>query len=548
MGTGSVALTMTRRRGLLCALLSLVVGLSLLPDPARAAATPHVIVAVADTGVNPYHEAYYRPQNTAHPCTWVAGFDDCSIPALHLSIGKHDNVFQALHADRELWESVVEGQWYWIPKTNIIGAVCDRAWSDAQQPDAGSTCIYDNHGHGTGITSSVLSESPDALLLVHEGGTDAASMWTAPVVADIRTHSWDGSPPLPLHATDPVAPGDDACADELEPETLYFVSAGNNTPMPTIADCYKSAPRFQIVGGGFPGKGHVQSGTTYDFASWFCRPTAAHDGTKGFARNYCGTSFSAPTVAGTAAAALLRIRQQDGYTGRSTAQKVSSSVTQQQFLDALRNGATYTPQAKYHNPTDLLDAGGWYPLPEQAPWLVWGYGWIDSTVTNAVVACALGGNCPGQPAAAEQYNQIRQEARAATRRDLAPTAVPANDAGSGRDAGELRRTAVSVEPRMIYAARMDAYGYSGDNLDRYLFTARAGQQFYIAVDVPLVCWTLRNPSGRYLGGQCLTEPTALAPTTAPEDGRYVLDVVPILPAPVDYRFSIGLDAPPAALQ
>ena len=545
MGSGFVARTTTRRRVLLCALLALVVGSTLLPQAARASATPNVVVAVADTGVNPYHEMYYRPQNTEHPCTWVAGFDDCSIPALNLSIGRHDNVTQALHADREVWDSVVEGQWYWIPKTNIIGAVCDRAWSDAQQPDAGATCIYDDHGPGTATTSSVLSESPEALLLVHEGGADAGSMWTAPVVPDIRTHAWGDAAPLPLHAADPVAPGDDACGDELEPETLYFVSAGNSAPMPAIADCYKSAPRFQIVGGAFPGKGHAQSWTTYDFASWFCRPTAAHDSTSGLPKTSCGTSFSAPTAAGTAAAALLRLRQHDSYTGRSTAKVVSTSVTQEEFVEALRNAASYTPGAKFPVPTAMVDSGGWYPLPEQAPWLVWGYGWLDSTLTGAVVDCALGRSCPGKTDDAEQYNRTRQEARAAARRDVAP-ALPEDDAGSGRDAGELRRTAVRIEPRGIHAGRMNAYGFSGDTLDRYLFNARAGQRFYVAVDVPLVCWALRKPNGRYLGGQCVTDPTAVEPTTAPVDGRYVLDLMPAVPARVDYRFSIGLDSPAAA--
>jgi hypothetical protein len=125
--------------------------------------------------------------------------------------------------------------------------------------------------------------------------------------------------------------------------------------------------------------------------------------------------------------------------------------------------------------------------------------------------------------------------------------MPANDAGSGRDAGELRRSAVAIGTGRIYDARMNAYGFSGDNLDRYLFNARAGQRLYIAMDVPLACWALRKPNGQYLGGQCLTDPTAAAPTTVPLDGRYVLDVMPVVPAPFDYRFSIGLDAPAARL-
>src|SRR5687767_1640875 len=240
MGAGWVARTTTRRRGLLCALLALVIGGTLLPQAARAAASPHVVVAVADTGVNPYHEVYYRPENTAHPCTWVAGFDDCSIPALHLSIGRHEDVTQALHADREVWASVVPGQWYWIPKTNIIGAVCDQPHSSktdaAGQPAV--TCILDEDGHGTSTTSSVLSEAPDALLLVHEGDAGAEDLATAPVLPDIQSHSWSLPVPLPSHAAHPFVPGtNDMCNQWHDSETLYFVAAGNEAPFPTLADC-----------------------------------------------------------------------------------------------------------------------------------------------------------------------------------------------------------------------------------------------------------------------------------------------------------------------
>src|SRR5689334_6520634 len=82
--------------------------------PVAATARPSVVVALADTGVNPYHDAFYRPQNTAHPCTWVVGFKDCSIPALRLSVGRDLSFDAAMAADKAAWASVKPHQWYWI--------------------------------------------------------------------------------------------------------------------------------------------------------------------------------------------------------------------------------------------------------------------------------------------------------------------------------------------------------------------------------------------------------------------------------------------------
>ena len=64
-------------------------------DRAGSAARPTVVVAVADSGVNPYHRAFYRPGNTEHPCTYVTGFTNCSLRALELSVGKYDDPAKA---------------------------------------------------------------------------------------------------------------------------------------------------------------------------------------------------------------------------------------------------------------------------------------------------------------------------------------------------------------------------------------------------------------------------------------------------------------------
>jgi hypothetical protein len=457
---------MSMSRKALWLLVALLMMAMAAPAGALDTPNPQVVVAVADTGVNPYHEVYYRPQNTAHPCTWVVGFDDCSIPALPLSVGQYADQAAALAADADLWASVQPHQWYWIPRTNIIGAVCDVP------ADASEVCILDDLGHGTGTTSSVISEEPDALLLVHDGNGAATNLASAPVLPDIQSHSWGPvlGAPLPLHVVEPVVPGHPHFCGRRpwDAETVFFLAAGNETPNPALLDCDRVFTYAQVIGGAYPGTVDWGSRSTYDFASWMCRPTARFDHVSALG-NQCGTSFSAPTAAGAAAAALLEIRRQDGYTGRSTADHVSTSVTREGFIEALRAGATYTPESKYPNrPAGLYDV----PLPQQAPYLFWGYGWLDSTVSDEVVACALGQLCAAKSAEAQEYNARRQDLRAATTEDALPS-EPQDDAGSGRDAGPTRRTSVAIEPGLEYSGRLDSYVTSGDETDLYPTSANA---------------------------------------------------------------------------
>ena len=375
----------------------------------------HVVVAVADMGVNPYHEMYYRPGNTAHPCTWVEGFDDCSIPALELSIGEYDSVEQALAADRAVWASIQEHQWYWIPRTNIIGAVCQaRATPEPLLVAPGAECIFDEDGHGTQTTSSVLSEAPDALLLVHESPSSSAlDLATAPVVPDIQSHSWGAAAPLPVHLVTPVV--DEVLGKKIvdrkpfDPETILFNAAGNFAPFPAVIDASKVDPDIQVVGGGYPGFWTPNSWSTYDFASWYCRPTAAPFSIREYTSE-CGTSFAAPTAAGTAAAALREIRRREGTNMRSTPLMVSETVSREKFIQALRAGATYDPEpGRFPNRPQPGDQ----PLVDGAEHLSWGYGWLDRTRVAAIVACAMDDVCPAKSAAAQQYNESRQQARAA---------------------------------------------------------------------------------------------------------------------------------------
>ena len=479
---------------------------------------PTVVVALADTGVNPYHQVFYRPQLTRHPCTWLPGFTDCSIPALELSIGKYKTYEQAYEADRDIWEGVEPHQWYWIPRTNIIGAVCDvtRGGSAAA---ADPTCILDDDGHGTATASSVLSEAPDALLLISDSKSTAPDLKTAPVEPDVRSHSWAPAAPIPLQAADPT-PGDETLCEPLyAPQTVYFIAAGNEAPWPTMLDCDRQNIDIQVVGGSYPGSWNYNSWSGYDFASWYCRPAALHASINDEDRK-CGTSLSAPTAAGAAADAMLRIRRHDRFAGRSTPEKVSTSVTRDEFILALRNAATYHPQAKYPVPsatscvnTYVTCFTGWAPMAPGTEHVHWGYGWLDSTVTSAIVDCALRRSCPPKSAEATEWNERRQELRTTPWNDvIAP--FPQDDAGSQHDAGHTRRTAVPIVPDKEYTGHLEPYGVSGDLDDWYSFRAVAGQEISVtsysyvhqsasAADLSGVagCWTVYDAAGKIVGNE-----------------------------------------------
>lgn len=371
---------------------------------------PRVVVGVSDSGINPYHEIYYRPQATAHPCTYVGGYTDCSIPALNLSVGPEFGSYAArLELDRAVWSTVKPMTWYWIPQTPFIAVHCPTPYQ-GDVTTTGTTysnavCILDDtQTHGTQTTSSVLTEAPEALLVFNEG-SGSAYLADSPVAIDIESNSWGSLGPLYGGLVNGPT-GQQVCHDSIDaPTSLKFRSAGNNGPVPNLGDCWRNGYRTYSVSGGYPDGSHGElSGSMPDFASYWCRPVARPDATDGW-RNSCGTSFAAPTAAGTAAAALLGVRLHLDYVGGSSLTEVAPGITHEAFMDAVIQAATYDPQARDGFPSGSLVG----PATSTTPWVWWGWGWLDSQVASKAVACALGDACPdNKPAEAWAFNDVRR--------------------------------------------------------------------------------------------------------------------------------------------
>lgn len=355
--------------------------------PTPTGPIPHVVVAIPDSGINPYHEMYYRPNLTAHPCTYVPGFP-CSIPALNLSVGRFEKWEDAYAADAAVWNATQPRTWYWIPQTVFIAAMCEGSTNiEGDVAMETDLCLIDDtEMHGTGTTSSVLSENPNALLVFKEGNSATNVFEDGLLPIDVVSYSWGAAVPLPT-------PGLATVPRDYSP---FFVAAsGNEGAFPVVLDTEKASQAVINVGAADAATRSEPGYTgwkTMDYVSQYCRPTADTMTVRGYRESFCGTSFAAPTVAGALSKVILDIRRTSGYTGGMQGQVVDPilGVTKWDVRDALNRTATYAPQARFPA------APGSVPLVESAPAYQWGWGYVDAGVVDATVACVLHDACPPQ--------------------------------------------------------------------------------------------------------------------------------------------------------
>ncbi len=355
-----------------------------------AGLVPHVIVGIPDSGINPYHEVYYRPNATAHPCTYIQDFP-CDVEELPLSIGVHDSYEAAYEADKALFEGMKLGKWYWIPQTVFVGVMCEGSTNAFSALDSANVCLIDDTSmHGTGTTSSVLSENPDALLVFKEGNSATEVLTDGYLPIDIISYSWGAAVPL-------ILPG---FSQKYDP---FFVAAsGNEGAFPVALDATKADVSVINIGAA-DGASRTEPGysgwKTMDFVSEYCRPTAQTQSLDETRESYCGTSFSAPTFAGALSRVIWELRQQSGYLGSVINGSVDPilGISKWDVRNAINATASFTPDSPFEADPHTV------PLAEQAPFYQWGWGYYARNEVPATMACLLEGECPTRDAATVQY-------------------------------------------------------------------------------------------------------------------------------------------------
>lgn len=296
-----------------------------------------VVVALIDTGINPYHEAFAAP---------AGGFalpEADAIPARLSTAG--EDWKSRVEADKGLWDGLESGTLYRFEGTRIMAISFG---------DRGGPVILDPVGHGTHTSSIVARDAPHALLVMVQVDSricveDPSCLVRPSMVAGM---AWAAEQPwidvisvsmgVPGNAPDPAA---------LHPNVAQYVAASRkawesgklvvngagNDPSVTLTDFF-DGPAWVICVGGAQASNHGETtlaargvDVVADFATRVADPESLND-----TGESAGTSLSTPAVAAALAEAIrlgpglppLGVERRDALRAALNATAVPFSATQ----------------------------------------------------------------------------------------------------------------------------------------------------------------------------------------------------------------------------
>ena len=351
----------------------------------RTADEPRTVVAVIDTGANPYHEWFQR--GTSLPDDVLAQFAnslDGQTPK-RVSLSHTGDHTERVEADAETWKGLKHGTLYYFEGTNLLGISFDEGDSNAH-------VVLDDAGHGSGTTGAVVAANPDAIVVLIEGISADSEAWAA-------TQSWID---LISMSYGPVGsiPGSGSIFGLTTHEATRLawtngkipVGAADNTPALAPNDETAGPPWVVGVGGDHEDtkcRDHV-SGTFPDVTSDFTQTLPRHDDTTEL-RTMSGTSFATPKTAGLYSNVLLRVRQAWDHSGSGASDGLlaagpdGASLTHGALRDAMNRTAYYFDFAECE-----AEPGSSLPVNPAAPWLQMGWGHVGDAGVQPAVDHILG--------------------------------------------------------------------------------------------------------------------------------------------------------------
>lgn len=386
-----------------------------------AATGSHVVVAIIDSGIQPYHEAFAAPVDWKPP----------AVP--DVTVLGEDFKERAL-GELRTWNELTADKLYHFEGTRVFAISLHRASQFLVFGGENPHVIYDDQGtlgHGTATASIVAQVSPGATMVMIEATDmleDAVS-WAADQswidVISVSQGRVAGIPPDPREHPAPLAT---AIQKAVVSGKLFLMSSGNEPALNVMDE--GGLPGVISVGGAEAtthGESIISSKLVDVVGPFTSDRLADKNNLHGYWRAG-GTSFSAPAVAGVLAETIHQLRARYGQSGLSASGAVvktpGKAITSYDIRAAMNATATYWETTEwdptnytYTQPFEVLATTA-PVLPEVAgapagPWVQLGWGFVDERLVPELVAVLSGENpLPEKPAAARDFMQRVTEFKA----------------------------------------------------------------------------------------------------------------------------------------
>lgn len=260
----------------------------------------YTVIAVVDSGINPYHRDFRRPGLDVHPASYIEGYPS-EASAMRLAL-RSPSFEVAMKRDASRWSQVRSGRLYWVPGTNIVGFI-DFAGED---PDRRG---YDINGHGTAAASIAAGRfsgpgSGDVLLVSVTGFAEGLKWASQQPWIDVITNSWGTVfPPGPV-----ARDASDASRAAVASGKVVCFSSGNFASPYIYQDSQGPSWNVNVGAASATTRGeHFYTSYPNDVLGLSGRPAASNSSmTKTV--TFSGTSAAAPAVCGLIAKTLADVR------------------------------------------------------------------------------------------------------------------------------------------------------------------------------------------------------------------------------------------------
>lgn len=353
---------------------------ALLPAGAFAAARPgtsppRVVVAVIDSGINPYHEYFNAggslygkssPSSVTPAVLKEFGIDKDHI----IRLTRTGNFVADFAKDKAQFEKIEKGEPYWFAGTNVIGI--SFAEGEPLRPDGGAS------SHGIGTAAAVLGANPHAIVVAVEGINSDSEEWAFTHGAvDIITTSYG-----PITSVPTLNHLSNSYTGVVTNGKAHFGAAANDPTYSTLDET--SGPWWSIGIAGFEegdtnGR-QLSSGNVPDFVGDFTQELPYCRSCEEGKRVVRGTSFATPRSAGTFSKILLEARRAAGHSGGiDSGGKGGPSLVAGKYdltvweMRRALEEAAYYPGSQEYTPGNPTSA----PIATQAPWFQMGWGLIS---------------------------------------------------------------------------------------------------------------------------------------------------------------------------